>query len=474
MDVSIPGTGTGIGIGIGVAIGIANPALSGLRGSALKIALLRLCVKACLSLLRLRKSTRFCAEPRSGDSAEFECDPDSDIDTGERYRPESLTPSDCILEANALWNALEDLKRQRRTTQGGNNVIRSRRFWFWLLVFSFFLHLGLLIFAPSDGRWVEAVFARRIYPVIGPAVSWLSARVPFSLAALAIGLLVLWVPGFALWNGLRWRRGRLPGLRAVLARTAAGYAVVFILVFHAFFFCWGYHYLRPPLERRLDLPSESMVTKATTPTLDETARQVIHDTNAARLEVGVLDEAWLDAQIDAALQHACTRLEDGTPAVCRPVKRPWPSGLLAAFGTLGVISPWTLEAHVDPGLPPAWKIFTAAHEKAHLAGFAPERDANFVAWLALTEARDPRLRYAGCLGVVGYFLNPQNVEQLSPAVQRDLKALRDYSGRHVLPWLQSMSQEVYRVYLRANRVEEGLADYGRVAELIHRWSVAAR
>jgi len=339
---------------------------------------------------------------------------------------------------------------------------------FWLLLLSLVGHLTLVALLPADGRWVESVFAGRFYPAVAPVAAFLPGLVPVSVASILIALLIVWVPGYLTLNLIRWRRARSTGLRVALLRTLAGYLVVLTLIFHSFFLLWGYHYLRPPLERRLGFASRAPAPEA----LAKTAHQAVEAVNAARVEVGPWDFRALDALLDPALDRAVRRLENRPLPFRGRIKAPLPHGLLAAFGTQGVISPWTLEAHVDPGLPPVILAFTAAHEKAHLAGYAPERDASFVAWLALTESDDARLRYAGHLGVIGWFLRADNFNKLSPQVLADLAAIREHHERHAAEWLEAPSRSVYRVYLKANRVVAGLGDYSRVAELICRWQTS--
>jgi hypothetical protein len=151
--------------------------------------------------------------------------------------------------------------------------------------------------------------------------------------------------------------------------------------------------------------------------------------------------------------------------VSSPLKGDLGTGLLALNGTHGFVSGSTLEAHVDFALPPYQLAFTAAHEKAHLAGFARERDANFVAWYALTRSDDPRLRYAGYFGVIGYFLNAET-RPLAGSILTDLDAVRAYSSSRLARPVQRASQRVFGAYLRANRMPAGVGDYSAVSQLI--------
>jgi hypothetical protein len=288
-------------------------------------------------------------------------------------------------------------------------------------------------------------------------------RLPFSLAAVALVASCVLAPAWLVFNLLGWRRGSM-SLRRAGERTVAGYALVAATAFHGFYIFWGYNYLRPPIEQRLGLDPETFAAD----TFRTTAALVVSEAVAHRVAVPHWDRAELDRIVDAAMSRALQELEGRDPPVVSPLKADWPRGLIARMGGRGVISPLTLEPHVDFDLPPVILPFAAAHEKAHLAGFAGERDANFVAWYALVTADDARLRYAGYLGVVGYFLTRETRTAARP-IEPDLAKLRDYGARKVSRAASESGLAAYRVFLRANRVESGLADYGRVSGLIHAW-----
>jgi hypothetical protein len=332
-----------------------------------------------------------------------------------------------------------------------------------LLALSLALHFVLLLLLPGSGDWVEAIYARGIYPVVGPIVAFIPALLPFSLAVLLLALLIALVVAGLVYGAWSWWRGTLR-LRAAAERTLAVAVVAVALVFHAFYLFWGYNYLRPPLEQRLGLAPVAEIPEQSR----ELARQFIVRAAEARVYVEPWDRAELDRLVDAAIADALVELEGRPPPVTSPLKGDLGSGLLARQGTRGVVSPLTLEAHVDFGLPAFVLPFTAAHEKAHLAGFARERDANFLAWYALTRSADARLRYAAQIGVIHYFLD-RETRSLATPLAADLEALAAYDASHVSRGLQRASLEIYSVYLRANRTPAGTGDYARVGRLIETW-----
>ena len=112
-----------------------------------------------------------------------------------------------------------------------------------------------------------------------------------------------------------------------------------------------------------------------------------------------------------------------------------------------------------------------AHEWAHLAGYADESEANFVAWLTCARG-DALARYSGWLALYAH---------LSDALPReDRRALADGSRAgpredllainarllRSAPVVRRAAREVYDSYLKANRVEKGIESYDAVVRLM--------
>lgn len=328
----------------------------------------------------------------------------------------------------------------------------------WAALFSITLHGAWLVLAPGGG-WAEA-WATSIYPTAARVIGFLPDLVPFSVTLALAGALVVAALASLVGLVVAWRRRRLG---ATTRRLAGAWIVVLAIVFHGFFVTWGYHYLRAPLPERAGWgPVDPDAVAAF-------RRRAVATTNATWVPVGDWDPDDLATRVRRAVDRAARRLGDGGLPVRHRLKPPLPPALLATIGTYGFISPWLLEAHVDLRLPPPMRAFTAAHEQAHLAGYAPEGDANFVAWLALTTDEDPRLRYAGHLGVLPYAVTAATARAIAPRVRDDLAALRAYRRATVSRGIERGAKAAYRVYLKANRVEGGLASYGTVVGLIARY-----
>ena len=317
----------------------------------------------------------------------------------------------------------------------------------------------LLAVAPLPSEAVEQWYSQGAYARLQPIVTGVSSLLPVALLDLAAIILVA-VMAVAAVRGWR-RRAAVPFARRALFSTLVLAAVLY-LWFLAF---WGLNYRRVPLERRLVYDS-SRLSRAEALKL---AQYTVDRVNALALASrgGGQDDAAMAAGF-ADVQRAL-----GASRLTR-IARPKLSGLTWYFrkaGIDGMTDPFFLEIIVASDLLPFERPHTLAHEWAHLAGHADEAEANFVAWLACVRAA-PLAQYSGWLSAYQYVNRVLPGEDrrtlraaLSPAVLEDLEAIRQRLAR-ASPAVSSAARGAYDTYLRANRVDEGIANYGLVVRLM--------
>jgi hypothetical protein len=191
-------------------------------------------------------------------------------------------------------------------------------------------------------------------------------------------------------------------------------------------------------------------------------------------EKGWRDEAHRDDSLRAAFALVQRRLSDAPAAVPGRIKQTIYGPYFRWTSVDGMVNPFALEVLANPDLLPYEEPFVAAHEWAHLAGFADESEANFVGWLTCLQA-DVAAQYSGWLYLfwqINGEVGPRDRTTLSSALgdgpRRDVQAIADRIRRGQLPLLRNASWRVYDQYLRANRVEEGIRSYGAVVTLILR------
>jgi hypothetical protein len=313
---------------------------------------------------------------------------------------------------------------------------------------------------------VESVYAQRLYPLIRGTVTSVTRHVDMPLFDV---LLVGGVVALAAWWGVRLARAprgrRLRALASVMGLTVVLAAALYL----TFLFTWGMNYRREALSVRLGYSA----ARVTSVDVEALARSAIEHLNRAYDESE--HATWpqlseLPASLGPAFERAQRQL-DVSPVMSGLV--PQRSLLTPYFrraGIDGMVDPFFLQVLLNDGVLPFERPFVTAHEWAHVAGFAHEAEANFVAWLTCLQG-DERMRYAGWS-----FLVPRLVAALPADRQPDLWAtvgpgpLADFAAVHArlsrtIPVVQRNARRLNDRYLRANRVASGIASYGEVLQM---------
>ena len=310
---------------------------------------------------------------------------------------------------------------------------------------------------PIPSGTVERVYSRGAYPVISSLLVPVTGALPFSLAGAALfGLPIFWVIAVA----VSWRRW-IPN-RAWWARWAWRSLGLAVSIGAWFVLSWGANYRRVPLSAQLELEA----AKPTSASLDALR---------ARFEGAILDnlptnppaEARALESISRAISALTLETTGAKPRLPRDIKRT-PAGLLLMSGSaVGVISPWTLEAHVDGALTSVGAVAYGAHELSHVAGFAQEADAEVASAIAGLRADDSFARYAVALRWWKDVLprdadaRTRALNRLPARAQTDLRALEASLRAHQPPALiVNLQRAGYDAYLKSQRVPDGIANYG--------------
>jgi hypothetical protein len=350
-----------------------------------------------------------------------------------------------------------------------------------LLTIPALLALALaLVLALSSPEAVERVYSRGIYPPVARALGGLSDLVPVSIAEV-LGLVLVLLVLLSLIRGTGRLLLRRTRLRDAAARVGKTLLVAVPLVYVAFQGLWGIHYARLPLETRLHLDPATAPDRASFErNLEALVRAASRERVASPPGPGETERSIAAAVVGVDL--VTTRMEGAPVPGARRPKTLLLNDLFRLAGVTGVTIPFTHEAHHRRDLLPCERPHVAAHERAHLAGFASEAEANFVAYHAGLASGDPRARYSARLGLLRDFLGAATAEQveavlphLAEGVRADLRAIRERSRREASS-LTRLTRRVNDTYLRANRVRGGVSDYGRVVRLVlagerHGWGV---
>jgi hypothetical protein len=315
---------------------------------------------------------------------------------------------------------------------------------------------------------VERWFSTGVYPHIQRTITPFTNLVPFALFDVILIVVIGGGVAAVIAAGRRARRERRwsPLLECLWSLTVAG-AAGYLL----FLSLWGLNYRRVPMAQRIEMngaPPDRNAVFALGMTAVERMNALHRDAHAQSWT----REEWRDGALVAAFQSARQLLEDTGPTTPGRLKATLLGPYFRWTGVDGMVDPFALEVLANPDLLPWERPFVAAHEWAHLAGFADESEASFVAWLTCLRGNEAA-QYSGWLYIywqVSGDLGRADREALGRGIQegprRDVNAIVERLRRGQLPVLRSASWAVYDQYLRANRVEEGIRSYGEVVTLI--------
>ena len=324
--------------------------------------------------------------------------------------------------------------------------------------------------APIDAHLVERWYSTNIYPVIQNLLTPVSNLFPFALldvvaAAALLAALVVVVRSVRLSRRTKtWKP-----ILLTCARLVAASAVIYLV----FLAIWGLNYRRVPMSERLVLDREP----ASSQKILALGRMAVAQLNTLHQSAHAEEwraSPWRDRRMTGAFESVLARLSDARPAVPGRLK----SSLIGPYfrwaSVDGMMNPFGLEALANPDLLPFEKPFVAAHEWAHLAGYADVSEASFVGFLTCVRAAAPAA-YSGWLFLywqVNSEVGGADRQHLASALQdgprQDIAAVAQRVRQGQIAVVRDAGWRVYDEYLKANRVEEGVRSYGLVLTLLAR------
>lgn len=338
----------------------------------------------------------------------------------------------------------------------------------WAVVFALLITLLTLLFAAS-AELAERIYARFLYPIITAIVSPIFASLPFSFTEVALVLLAL-----AFLVSLLLVLTRKLRIRQWLYYSIS----VCCFLYGWFYLSWGFNYFRQPLAERLNLEEASIDVQR----FREMVDLMVSETNRAQLPMEPIDMVALDAEIERCFRLVADQLQLDIPAGLRRPKSLFFNSALTKTLTSGFYSPFFHEIHLNNELLPLEIPHTLAHEKAHQMGIAGEAEANFLAYLVCLASSDSLVQYSGQFQILGRFLSRSRflyqdydkiVARVAVPVREDFRLVSARWRRHAGA-ISELSSQAYDRYLKANRIQDGVANYSGVVDLVIRWQESGR
>lgn len=338
-----------------------------------------------------------------------------------------------------------------------NRVIRR----LLLLLTGWAVFLVLIFSLSRSAATVELLYSRTLYPWISTLLRTFSNIFPFSIQEI-----LLWGGGIYLLHALAVS---LYKKNFCLLNTVNSLLAVLLTVMLWFYLSWGLNYYRQPL------PVQCGWTKVSQQQHKERFKKVITGTirelNRLNPEILPPDSSSLDRELDSCYRKAAARLGLQLPGGNTRTKRLFFDFLQLGRFT-GVTLPFLHEVHVARDLFNWEYPFVAAHEKAHLFGFARESEANFLGWYASLFSTYEGIRYSSHAALMRYLLGSLSrvdrhkwTSHLSAAVLQRYRATAARS-RNRPRLLRRLNTLLYNTYLKSQRVSGGIRNYNQVTRLV--------
>ncbi len=312
-------------------------------------------------------------------------------------------------------------------------------------------------------RWVSNLLSR-VFLLTELAVAEYAVYLLFVAVLVSIAFLV---------RAMIRQRSAFP-LLIWLSHTAL--AAVSLVTF--FLLVWGLNYFAPPLAGRL--------TRDTAPKsveeLYDTAVWLRDEMNRLADTVPRGADNVCEAGTFATLApeapdgyDVLAARGDAADTGAMPPKRMTASVMMSRVGLAGIYMPFTGEAIVSTDVIDAHLPFTMCHELAHRMGYAPEDEANFIAFLACDSNPNPIFRYSGYHLAFIYCSNALAAEdqdrlaalwaEITPPVMADIEAQSEHLKQYEGP-VRDFGESVNNAYLQTMDQPEGVKSYGRVVDLL--------
>ncbi len=323
-------------------------------------------------------------------------------------------------------------------------------------------------FVPLPAQLVERAYSTSLYPVWQAFATSTSNVVPIALFdVMVIGVFAAWVTLMVLDVVRHRSRGWPPTILRIVTRTAVWAAALYVL----FLACWGLNYRRVPLTDMLGFDHTRVSLEALRALTDTTIDRMNALYDPAH-RAGFPEARAIDARLASAFAVALRDL--GAGGVVVPARPKWT--LLNPYfrrATVdGMTDPFFLETLVVSDLLDVERPIITAHEWAHLAGYADEGEASFVGWFMCMHGDTPQ-QYSGWLFLYSEAdstLPARDRRDLQARVgagpRADLRAIADRALRNRSPRVANVGWRVYDQYLKANRVESGVASYTEVVRIV--------
>ncbi len=318
---------------------------------------------------------------------------------------------------------------------------------------------------------IEKYYGQGLYIYISKFLSFLFGWIPFSVGDVLYALLLI----LLIKNGYTAIKNKKLSLKSTFFKIGAFISVLFF-VFHL---NWGLNYFRQPIYKTLHFENE----KYSVNELADFTEKIIVKINQVQFSITkndtiIVENKLQKPEIKEISYFAYQQFQKKYPQYIHEnlkAKHSLYSLPLTYMGFAGYLNPITNEAQVNSLIPKNTYPMIMCHELAHQVGIASESEANFMGYLAATNANDIYFNYSGylmalrfCLSEI-YYKDPAKFEilkaEVNKGILKDIRQSEDFWISYQ-NWSEQYFKSFYDSFLKANKQIDGMKSYNKVVLLL--------
>ncbi|MDD3721090.1 MAG: DUF3810 domain-containing protein [Lutibacter sp.] len=318
---------------------------------------------------------------------------------------------------------------------------------------------------------IEKYYAQGLYVYISKFLRLLFGWIPFSVGDILYALLVIVI----VKNIFTAIQNKKLTFKNTLFKIG-GFISILFFVFHL---NWGLNYFRQPVYKTLNFENE----KYTTNELVDFTEKLIVKINQVHFSITKNNATLVDNKLNKS------QIKEISHSIYNQFQKKYPqfyhenlkakyslfSVPLTYMGFAGYLNPFTNEAQVNYLIPKNTYPMVICHELAHQVGIAPESEANFIGYLAATNADDVYFNYSGYLMAIRFCLSeiyqkdPAKFEvlkiELNKGIIQDIRQSENFWESYQ-NWSEKYFKTFYDSFLKANKQKDGMKSYNKVVVLL--------
>jgi hypothetical protein len=318
---------------------------------------------------------------------------------------------------------------------------------------------------------IEKYYSNGLYIYVSKFLNLLFGWIPFSVGDILYAILLIAI----LKNIFITIKNKKFHLKNTLFKIGGFISVIFFL----FHLNWGLNYFRQPVHKTLNFERE----KYTTNELVDFTEKLIVKINQIHLSITkndtiIVENTLNKDQVKETSYAVYEKFQQNYPQYSHEnlmAKHSLFSLPLTYMGFAGYLNPITNEAQVNFLIPKNTYPMIVCHELAHQVGIASESEANFIGYLASTNANDIYFNYSGYLMALRFCLfeifqnDPAKFEalkiELNKGILKDIRQSEAFWESYQ-NWSEKYFKTFYDTFLKANKQIDGMKSYNKVVVLL--------